>query len=88
MYCKSEGSYTKIFLENGKTTTSAKKLKELEQMFPDEVFARVHHSCIVNMMYITKYVKADSNQIKLTNGDEVSISRRKTAEFLARFLQL
>lgn len=88
IYCKSDGNYTKVFFEDGKSTTSARKLKDLESLFPHSIFVRVHHSCIINMMHVVKFINEENKQIEMSNGDLVEVSRRKKSEFLSKFLKL
>lgn len=88
VYCKSEGSYSQIYFENGKSATSAKKLKELEEILPGNIFIRVHHSYIVNLMYVSKFFNEEVKEIEMKNGERVLVSRRKKVLFMSKFLKL
>ena len=88
IYCKSEGSYSQIYFEDGKSSTSAKKLKDLEAILPDDLFVRVHHSYIVNLMYVSKFFNEEVKEIEMKNGVRVLVSRRKKVLFLSNFLKL
>jgi len=88
LYCQSEGNYTKVFFNNGKSTTTAKKLKDLELILPESIFVRVHHSYIINLMYVSKFHNEDVKEIEMKSGDRISVSRRKKSVFLSKFLKL
>ena len=71
-YCKAEGAYTYIHLDN-KSYTSSRNLKYFEEELPS--FFRTHHSYLVN----TNHVKSiqDAKHCILTNGIAVPVSSRK-----------
>jgi len=65
-----------------------KCLKDLEVLLPDDLFVRVHHSSIINLMYVAKYIQNEDNRIVMRCGAEVPLSRRKKTEFLSKFTRL
>jgi two-component system LytT family response regulator len=52
----------------------AKTLKFYEEILSEHDFVRIHQSYLVNPKYI---VGVQNNQVKLTNGDALEVSRRK-----------
>lgn len=88
VFCKSEGNYTTVCLLGGTELTTAKKLKDLEATLPQDVFIRVHHSYIINLMHVQKFQNDERKSVTLSDDHEVIISRRRKAEFLARFVKL
>lgn len=88
VYCKSEGNYTKVFFQDGKSTTTAKKMKDLELVLPESIFVRVHHSYIINLMYVSKFHNEEIKEIEMQDGSRISVSRRKKSVFLSKFLKL
>jgi len=71
------------FYFNNKTKILASKtLKEFEELLPEDTFFRTHHSHLINLNYIKRYIKGDGGQIELQNGNYVDVSRRKKDEFL------
>lgn len=72
--CKGQGNYTEIILE--RVYTLRKPLKELEDIFAQRGFLRIHRSTIVNPAYIQK-VNAHTRDLSLTlkNGLSVAISQ-------------
>lgn len=82
IYLEANSNYTNIFLTDKIKITASKTLKEFEELLPEDIFFRVHHSYLINLNYIKRYIKGDGGQIELKNGTYVDVSRRKKDEFL------
>lgn len=82
LYCEADSSYTTLFLTKGKKITVAKTLKEFENILPETDFCRIHHSTLVNMAHIVKYVKGEGGYIIISNNQHLNVSRRKKEGFL------
>ncbi len=82
VYCEADGSYTTLHLSGGKKITVSKILKEFENMLPESDFCRIHHSTIVNMSHVTKYIKGEGGYVMVTGGDHLDVSRRKKDSFI------
>ena len=59
VYAKASDGCTDIFLENGKKETVTKKIGEIENQLPGEIFFRSHRSYIIN---ITKLIKVEKTK--------------------------
>jgi two-component system, LytTR family, response regulator len=84
LYCKADGSYTHIYFQDRNPIMISKSLKDIEQQLKHRRFFRVHHSYIVNLQKIARFVKQDGGYIVMSNGDHVKISRQKKDSFLKR----
>jgi two-component system LytT family response regulator len=42
----------------------------------------VHHSHVINLTYIEKYIRGEGGQVVMQNGDVIDVARRKKDEFL------
>ncbi len=82
IHLEAQSNYTNIFFKNKPKIIVSKTLKELEDLLPSDIFFRVHHSYLINLNYIKKYIRGDGGQIELENGILVDVSRRKKEEFL------
>lgn len=82
IHLEANSNYTDIFLVNKVKVTASKTLKEFEELLPEDIFFRTHHSHLINLRYIKRYIKGDGGQIELQNGTYVDVSRRKKEEFL------
>ena len=83
IYCKADGSYTAIILKNNQHVLVCKNLKDFENILMDSGFCRVHHSYLINLRHVQKYIKGEGGYVILTDNHHVDISRRKKEEFLA-----
>ena len=79
---EANSNYTNIYFSNKTKIVASKTLKEFEELLPEEIFFRTHHSHIINLNYVKRYIKGDGGQIELQNGNYVDVSRRKKDEFL------
>jgi two-component system, LytTR family, response regulator len=79
---ESSSNYSKIVLQQGKTLLVTRQLKDFEELLEDYRFYRIHHSHLINLNYIAKYVRGDGGQITMHNGDMIDVSRRKKEVFL------
>jgi two-component system, LytTR family, response regulator len=75
-------NYTTIYFNNHPKLIASKTLKDFEELLPADTFFRSHHSHIINLNYIKRYLKGDGGQIEMLNGNYVDVSRRKKEEFL------
>lgn len=78
---EASGSYSEIFLKNGRKLVASKKIKEFEEILLDHAFFRVHNSHMINMHEVIKYNKKDGGWIEMTDGTEVPLARRRKALF-------
>jgi len=79
--CEASGSYTTFYLAGGEKILISMRLKACEEMLP-ATFFRVHHSHIVNLSYIRKYVKGRGGQVLLLDGSEVDVAANRKEAFL------
>lgn len=82
MHLEADSNYTYIHVHDQEKYLASRTLKDFEDLLPPDLFFRPHHSHIINLNYIRKYLKADGGQIQLRNGEYVPVSRRKKQEFL------
>lgn len=84
--CESDRNYTVLFLKDKKKVVVSRILKDLEEMLSDYSFLRVHHSFIVNLNEISKYVKGEGGYLVMSDGSSVDVSRSRK-EILLQKLQ-
>ena len=82
IHLEANSNYTFIHFSGKPKITASKTLKEFEDILPEDIFFRTHHSHLINLNYIKRYIKGDGGQIELQNGTYVDVSRRKKEEFL------
>jgi two-component system LytT family response regulator len=81
---EANSNYTNIFLKNHVKIVASKTLKDFGELLPEDIFFRCHHSHIINLRYIKRYLKGDGGQIEMHDGSIVEVSRRKKEQFLKR----
>ena len=82
IHLEASSNYTTIWFNNHPKLTASKTLKEFEELLPPDIFFRTHHSHLINLNYIKRYIKGDGGQIEMKNGNFVDVARRKKEEFL------
>lgn len=82
VHLEANRNYTNIFFSNKTKIIASKTLREFEDLLPGDTFFRIHHSHLINLNYIKKYIRGEGGQIELQNGTFVDVSRRKKEEFL------
>jgi two-component system, LytTR family, response regulator len=83
IYCKADGSYTAIMLKDHQRVLVCKNLIDFESLLADSGFCRIHHSYLINLRHVQKYVKGEGGYVILTDDHHADVSRRKKEEFLA-----
>jgi len=84
IYCQAEGAYTKVFLDNKKYILVSKTLGDIEELLPSDIFQRVHHSTVVNLNYVTHFVRSDGGYVKLQTGEQLTVSKSKRESLMER----
>ena len=82
IYCESDGPYCTFFFSNSKKLMVSKTLKEAEEVLQGNDFFRIHNSYLVNMKYITKYIRGDGGEVVMNNGKNIPVSKMKKQDFL------
>ena len=78
-------NYTNFYLTNGKKYLISKTLKYFDELLTEFDFIRIHKSHLVNLQYITKYVKGKGGQVRMTDDSYVDVSATRKKELLERF---
>lgn len=82
IYCESNSAYTSFILADKSSILCSKNLKEVEDVLSGKNFYRIHHSYLININYIKKYVKGNGGEVVMANDSHIPISRKKKQEFL------
>lgn len=82
-YVESDGNYSTVYYKPEKSIVLTKKLKEVQEILPDNEFFRIHNSYIINLNKIKEYHKTD-NYIVLDNNKKLPVSRQKKSSFLTK----
>lgn len=80
--CEASGSYTTFYLTDSQKILVSMRLKACEQLLPPTRFFRIHHSHIVNLSYIRKYVKGRGGYVQLHDGSTIDVAVTRRDDFL------
>ncbi|WP_321299432.1 LytTR family DNA-binding domain-containing protein [Marinifilum fragile] len=86
--CEADSSYTNFYLEDNSVLMVSKVLSSFEEILPSNLFCRVHSKHLVNLNFISQYIKGRGGRIVLLNGKEVEVSESRKKEFLNRLKEL
>ena len=88
VYCEANNNYTHLFLRDKTKLVACRCLKEIEEQLQDfKSFLRVHHSYLVNLNEVTRYIRGDGGYLVMADGSSVNVSRGRK-EALMRFLDI
>ncbi|MDG1397735.1 MAG: LytTR family DNA-binding domain-containing protein [Polaribacter sp.] len=83
IYVESDGNYSTLFLSEKRKIVVTKKLKEVNEILPEDFFFRIHNSFIINLNKIKEFIKSDGYVI-LENNIKIPVSRQKKIAFLEK----
>ena len=83
-----DDNYSDLHTLDGQRYTVSKTIKHYEDLLDARSFFRVHKSHIINLNYITKYVKGNGGYVVMKDGMEISVSRRRRPKFTERMKRL
>jgi two-component system, LytTR family, response regulator len=84
---EAQGNYTSIFLANGENVMTTRNIKEYEELLPEAIFYRVHHSHIISLQRIQKYQKGRGGYVIMEDGSSIEVASRRRPDFLKRLLK-
>ncbi|MBO6605307.1 LytTR family DNA-binding domain-containing protein [Psychroserpens sp.] len=80
--CESDSNNTMFHLKDKRKIFVTKTLKYFSDMLKSYGYLRVHQSHLVNLQYISAFIKTDGGYLMLNNGENVPVSVRKKAEVI------
>lgn len=84
--CEADDNYTHFFLKSKAKIIVCRTLKEIEEQLHDfTFFIRVHHSYLVNLNEVTKYVRGEGGYLVMSDGSSVNVSRSRKDSLMKLF---
>ena len=84
--CEARDNYTYFHLKNNKKIIACRMLKDVEEQLNEfPFFVRVHHSFIVNIKEVTKYIRGEGGYVIMSDDSSVSVSRSRKEVLLKWF---
>lgn len=84
--CEADDNYTHLYLKNKTKIVACRTLKDMEEQlenFPS--FIRVHHSYLVNLNEVNKYVRGEGGYLVMSDGTTVNVSRSRKETLMKYF---
>lgn len=75
IYCSSQGNYTNFILKDKQKLHVCRTLKQVENLLQRYHFIRVHHSFIVNVNEVKKYIKGEGGSVIMSDDTNINVSR-------------
>ena len=79
--CEAQRNYTLFHFKDGKSLLVSTTLGEYEGMLTEYGFFRIHHSHLVNLSCIKKFVKTEG-YITMSDGMNAPVAQRKKEQFV------
>lgn len=83
--CESDSNYTYVYLKTGRKLLVSRTLKEIEEVLEGHSFLRVHHSHVVNLNEIERYVRGEGGYLIMSDQSSVTVSRSRKEALLTVF---
>jgi two-component system, LytTR family, response regulator len=78
-------NYTTLYLINDQRVIGSKNIKEYEDLLPEDIFFRIHHSHIINLNYVKSYSKGRGGNLIMEDGTSIEVAVRRKESFLSIF---
>jgi two-component system, LytTR family, response regulator len=82
--CASDGNYTIFLLKNKQKIIASRTLKDIEELLGEYSYLRVHHSHIVNLNEVSKYIKGEGGYLIMSDDSTVDVSRSRKEMLLKK----
>ncbi len=87
MRCEADDNYTHVYLKNKTKIIACRTLKEMEEQLENfSSFIRVHHSYLVNMNEVDKYIRGEGGYLIMNDGTTVNVSRSRKEMLMRKLL--
>lgn len=84
IHIEADSNYSVFHFTNQEKIAVSKVLKDYEEILPENRFVRIHKSSIVNLKYIKEYNSKNGLQVILSNGETITVSRRRASDFFEK----
>jgi two-component system LytT family response regulator len=85
VFCEANDNYTHFNLKGGKNIAACRTLKEIEEQLSEFAFLiRVHHSYLVNLNEVARYVRGEGGYLVMNDGTSINVSRSRKEPLLRK----
>jgi two-component system LytT family response regulator len=82
--CEADDNYTSFNIKDKRKIIACRSLKDVEEQLTTSFsyFIRVHHSYLVNLNEVSKYVRGEGGYLVMSDGTTVNVSRSRKEALL------
>ena len=84
---EAHGAYTIIHLQDKTKISATIAIKEYEDLLPEAIFFRIHHSHIINLNKIKSYQKGRGGYVTMEDNSFIEVASRRREGFMQRLLK-
>jgi two-component system LytT family response regulator len=81
-YADGMGSYSNIHKANGERITVIRSIGQLKEKLTTGNFFRCHNSHLINLDFVTEFLRKDAYYVVMKSGAQVEVSRRNKDQLL------
>jgi two-component system LytT family response regulator len=85
LHCEADSNYTHVVLKHAKKVLVSRTLKEIEELLDGHAFLRVHHSYLVNLNEIVRYIRGEGGYVIMSDNTSITVSRSRKDALLKIF---
>ena len=79
---EADRAYSLFYLRDGRKILVSKPMSDFEDRLTRRNFYRVHHSHIINLLQVNKYVRGEGGHVVMANDKIIPVSRSRKESFL------
>lgn len=79
-FLQATGNYSWLYWTNGEKVLTSRTLNYYQPQLPGACFIRLHRNCIVNLRYVERLERVETNKsglVYLHSGEVLPVSRRR-----------
>ena len=85
IYCMADGGYTRMFMVDKNEVLLSKTLGDVDELLNEYSFFRIHHSTLINLKQVKKYIRGERGDVIMSNGQTLQVARTRKTDFLNVF---
>lgn len=85
VYCIADGGYTRMVMADKNSLLLSKTLHDVEELLGEYNFFRIHHSTLINLKQVKKYIRGEGGEVIMSNGENLQVARTRKADLLNIF---
>ncbi len=85
LHCEADSNYTHVVLKHAKKVLVSRTLKEIEELLDGHAFLRIHHSHLVNLNEIVRYIRGEGGYLIMSDNTSITVSRSRKEALLKIF---